>query len=156
MGGFKLSYNEIQFLIYLYKWINNPNSHRLMLNVLQVKHPKIAFIPFGLLLSQAMKKTKSRHKKLLSIHHNSKLICFSIDHLLDRKQINWDKEFFWFYLISANIFPPKRHSQFNKIQIKTTHYKIKLSTRGVETVIWTAYFNKKLLFIASHSSMLNN
>lgn len=32
MLGFKLSYNEMQSLIYLYKQINNPNSHQLTLN----------------------------------------------------------------------------------------------------------------------------
>lgn len=88
MWGFKLSHNEMQFLIYLYKEIKNPNSHQLMLNEWQVKHPKITFILFELLLSQPMKKTKSRHKKLLSVHHNTKLICISTEHLLDRKQIN--------------------------------------------------------------------
>lgn len=43
MGAFKLSYNEMHFLIYLCKWINNPNSHQLMLNELQVKHQKISY-----------------------------------------------------------------------------------------------------------------
>lgn len=121
-------------LFYLHKQMNNPNRHKCMLNVLQVKPPKIAFIVFELLLSQAVMKTNGKHGKLL-ICPPQPLTYLPISIFQKESwliKVDLFEVFCWFYLIFVSTFSPEWPSHFHRIDIQTKHHQYKTKHKGGE------------------------